>query len=437
MIFTKKFVLIEGMIAITLFLLSYSIDVVSLFVLLNIILIIAYVIDYVISSTIADLSIERVGRDKLSIYEEEKIEFSLENKIKTDLFIELKGEKLKPYFTCENSYMSGKLKGRERRIFQYVVVPQKRGAYKFSNLSIRITGKLGLCKKQYNIVMEREYKVYPNLKDMKRYRIMAMNNKNFKGGKRPLRILGQGREFDSLREYVCGDEYRKINWKATARENKPIMNQYDIEKNQNIYIMIDCGRPMSYTIGGYNKLELALNSGLLLVDIANSKGDKTGVLTFNKSVESFVQAGKGSSHRNKIMDTLYHIEATRDTSNYEEAFLFMKNKEKRRSLIVIYTDFNTLQEGEYMLKRLSILAKRNIVMVITMKDEKLHSFKDMKAKSNKDIFTKGTALEFLKEREGIIKKLNSRGIICMECEVDSINLDVINRYIQIKNRGML
>lgn len=437
MTITKRVIYVECAICLVLICLTAVVDVFGLFILFNAILGFLLGVDFFISEGKKCIKINRSGEEKLSIYEDEQIEFTIENMTKENLFIEISGEKKEPFIKCDNHVMKGIIKGREVKKFAYKIVPQKRGIYEFSHVAYRITGKLGLIKKRYGIEVPGSYKVYPNMKNLKRYKLKMLNSKMINQGNKKIRSLGEGREFESLREYVSGDQYRKINWKATAREGVPIVNQFDVEKNQNVYTMIDCGHPMSYSIKGYSKLEMALNSALLLMDIANSKGDKSGVLTFNQKVDNFIGAGKGSGHRQRLMDALYGIESSREVSNYEEAFLFFKSKEKRRSLICIYTDFDTFQEGEYMLNKISILSKRNIVLVILMKDSKIHEFKKNKVKSSRDMFIKGTALEFLNEREKTIKKLNSRGVMCIESSVENINTDVINKYISIKNKGII
>jgi uncharacterized protein (DUF58 family) len=194
--------------------------------------------------------------------------------------MELKDEVPEFHFKTENKIMSGVVSPREKKDFSYVVVPMKRGSYTFKNLHIRYKGRLRLCMRIYKVDLSKEYKVYPNLKNLRKYRMTICNNRLFKQGQKTLRLLGRGTAFESLREYVPGDDYRKINWKATARSSKPIVNQYEPEKNQHVYMFIDTGRPMSYTIRGYRKLDMVVNTSLVLSDIINQNGDKSALLLF-------------------------------------------------------------------------------------------------------------------------------------------------------------
>jgi uncharacterized protein (DUF58 family) len=280
----------------------------------------------------------------------------------------------------------------------------------------------------------REYKVYPNVKDLKKYRIMAIKNKHLSDGNKTFKRLGDGREFESLRDYVIGDDYRRINWKATARENKPIINQYEPEKNQHIYALVDTGRSMSYSIRGQRKLDMAINTALVLTDIANQNGDLSGVMTFNVEVENFLSPGKGIGHRNQIMETLYHIEATNESSNFEEAFIRFKTKEKRRSMIVLFTDFEIVYEAKEMLKSISILSKTHIVMIFLIKDDKYEKVINSKPKTEKERIRVAVAHEMIGNRKRLIKVLNSMGIMCHECESEKLSTKVINSYLELKNR---
>lgn len=404
------------------------------FILYNLICFIVLILDYFLSPSSKDFEIERIGDNKLSIYEREKIRFRVYNKSNRKIYIEIKDEIPDFHFEAHKKISEGYIMPHSNKELEYEVIPQKRGAFKFGDVHIRYESNLKLCMKQIKLSLRKEYKVFPNLKDLRKYRLAVYNSKYYQTGKKPFKLLGKGSEFESLRDYVFGDEYRKINWKATARENKPIVNQYEPEKNQHVYMMIDTGRPMSFSVRGYKKLDVAINTALLLSDIVNQNGDKSGLMLFNAEVENMIMPGKGHNHRNSLMEALYNIEHTKDTSNYEEAFYHLKSKERRRSLIFLFTDFETIEEAEDMLRVLSVLSRNNIVVVILIKDEKLEKLTSMAAEDEHNIFSKGVALEMLKERKMIIQKLNSKGIMCIECRVEELAMNAINKYLYIKNR---
>lgn len=406
----------------------------TVFILYNLACIALLIVDYFISADEAAVSIERCGDEKLLIHEREAIAFKVYNKSDRGLFLTLKDEIPDFHFQIENRLVAGTVPPREKKRFEYFVVPTKRGAFTFGSLHVKCEGRLRLCIKQFKVRLDREYKVYPNMKNLRKYRLTVCNNRLFKQGQRSLRMLGRGTAFESLREYVPGDEYRKINWKATARENKPIVNLYEPEKNQHVHLLIDTGRPMSHTVRGCRKLDMVINTALVLSDIVNQNGDQSALLLFNTEVNKMLMPGKGAGHRNKMMEALYHIDHTNQTSNYDEAFYYLKKKERHRSILFLFTDFDTVEEAEAMLRVLPVISKNNVVVIILIRNESLEGISAQKVKNREDLFNKGVAMELLDERRRIISLLNRKGVLCVECPVEKLEYTVVNKYIQVKNR---
>lgn len=407
---------------------------VPFFVLYNVLCFIVLSLDVYLTPSSDIFEVERIGDDKLSIYERETISIRVYNKSDNKLRVQLKDSIPDFYFENTGGIVKRDILPHGREVLEYQVTPRKRGAFTFGDIYIRYTSKLGFCLKAFKVSEKREYKVYPNLKSLRKYHMSVCNNRKYKIGFKNMKMMGTGTSFESLREYMTGDEYRKINWKATAREDRPIINHYEPEKDQHVYSLIDCGRPMSYSIRGFNKLDMAVDTALVLSDIVNQNGDKSGLLTFNTELQSFVSPGKGSGHRNRIMETLYHIEHTNYTSNYEEAFIYLKKNERHRSILFLFTDFDSIEEAEEMLKLLTLLSKNNIVVIILIKNESLEEIAKSKAKTEDEVFSKGVAIELLLDRRNIINRLNKLGVMCMECEIENVELNTINKYLQIKNR---
>lgn len=409
----------------------------TFFILYNLLCAVLLIADYLISKQEETISIERVGDNSLSIYEREAISLSVYNKSSREIYIEMKDEIPEFHFKAQDKLMKGIVPPHEKRIFEYFVTPTKRGTFEFKNIHVRYEGKLKLCMKMYTLNLSREYKVYPNLKNLRKYKLSITNNRMLKQGQKNVKMLGRGTSFESLREYVTGDEYRKINWKATAREGKPIINQYEPEKNQHVHMLIDTGRPMSYTVRGYRKLDLVVNTALILSDIVNQNGDQSGLLLFNTGVDSMIMPGKGAGHRNKMLEALYHIDHTNMTSNYEDAFYYFKAKERHRSIVFLFTDFETIEEAENMLRVLPVISKNNLLIIMLIRNESLEEIGSMEVKNKEDLFNKGVALELINERKKIISLLNRRGIMCIETEAEKLEFSAVNKYIQVKNRNYM
>jgi uncharacterized protein (DUF58 family) len=409
----------------------------TIFIIYNLICAALLIIDYFISIDEKDITIQRNGDDKLSIYENEAIGIQILNKSNYKLYVELKDEIPDFHFQTENNIMKGIVSPREKKNFQYLIFPTKRGAFTFENIHVKAVGRLKLCTKIFKVKLHQEYKVYPNMKNLRKYKLNMCNNRSYKQGQKTLKIIGKGTSFESLREYVAGDDYRKINWKATSRGNKPILNQYEPEKNQHVHILIDTGRAMSYTVRGFRKLDLVVNTALVLSDIVNQNGDKSALMVFNTKVENMIMPDKGAGHRGKIMDALFHIDNTNQTSNYDEAFYYLKKKERHRSIIFFFTDFNTVEEAENILKVLPAISKNNLVVIILIRNESIEAISSLEIRSKDDLFNKGVALEMLDERRKIINILNRRGVLCIECAPEKLEYTVVNKYIQVKNRTYL
>jgi uncharacterized protein (DUF58 family) len=408
-----------------------------IFILYNLICAALLLIDYYISPEESLIAVERSEEENLSIYEREAIGFEVYNKSDYRLYVELKDEMPEFHFKAEHKIMRGTIEPHGKKLFQYFVTPTKRGAFTFKSVHVKYQGRLKLCMKQFKVKLDKDYKVYPNMKNLRKYRLSITNNRTFKQGQRNLRMLGRGTSFESLREYVTGDEYRKINWKATARESKPIVNQYEPEKNQHVHILIDTGRPMSYTVRGYRKLDMVVNTALVLSDIVNQNGDQSALMLFNTEVSSIIAPGKGPDHRNQILETLYHIDHNNETSNYEEAFYYFKRKERHRSIVFLFTDFDTVEEAENLLKVLPVISRNNIVVIMLIKNESLEDISELSIKNQEDLFNKGVALELMEDRKKIINVLNRRGVLCIECEAEKLEYTAVNKYIQVKNRSYL
>ncbi|WPC44569.1 DUF58 domain-containing protein [Clostridium sp. JS66] len=409
----------------------------TIFILYNLVCAGLLVADYFMSAEVESIVIERCDEERLSIYEKESICFQVYNKNDYKIYIEIKDEIPDFHFYIENRIISGKIEPYEKKTFKYFIIPQKRGAFEFGNVHIKCEGKLKLCMKIFKINLCKEYKVYPNLKNLRKYKLNICNNRLLKQGQKNLRIIGKGTSFESLREYITGDEYRKINWKATARLNKPIVNTYEPEKNQHVHILIDTGKPMSYTVRGHRKLDMVINAAIVLSDVVNDGGDQSALLLFNTKVNKVVMPGKGVAHRNNILETLYHINSTNEISNYDDAFYYLKKKERHRSIIFIFTDFDTVEEAKNMIKMLPIISRNNIVIMMLIKNESVEKIGSQNVINEEDLFNKGVALELLNERSKIIKLLNRKGIFCIECTGESFEYAVVNKYIQVKNQMYL
>lgn len=402
--------------------------------LVNCLLIALLISDYIISHKHIKLLLKRTGDHKLSINEEEEITFEVVSQSQYVMELTLLDEIPDFHFECESPEVHIQLQSGERKAVGYKVIPRKRGAFQFGNIHLRIVGRLGLYSEYIVVPMKEEYKVYPNLQALKKYRLGAYRNILERQERKAVKKLSQGTAFESLREYVVGDEYRKINWAASARSNKLIVNQYEPEKNQRIYTFIDTGRPMSYTLRGECKLDKAINTSLILSDVVMRSGDLAGTMCFNEKLLNLVMPGKGSAHRDKLMEALYHLDSNHCTSNYEDAFLYFRGMERRSSIIFLFTDFDTFEEADIIAHAAGAIGMQHILVVVLIKPLDVEEMAKKKAVTEDEIYQKSVALELLRERRKAIARLNRKNVLCIETEPEKLEWTVINKYIELKSK---
>lgn len=404
------------------------------FIAYNSLILALYTIDYFLTPNSQIFALTRLEEEKLYFKTTNLMEFKVKNSWSRALKIALKDELPDFHFLVSEENMEGSINPGEERTFSYTVTPGKRGAYTFSAVHIRHDGILGLCRKYFSVNEPKEYKVYPNLKDLSKYRLIITKHRLLTSGQRRVPKRGMGFEFESLRDYVDGDDYKKINWAATARNNKFIVNQYEAEKNQPVYILLDTGRAMSYSIRGYKKLDYSINAALILSDIVGQKGDNSGLMVFNTDVSALNKPGKGDSHRNELMETLYHITDSNMSSDYAGAFIHLLKVQKRRSVIFIFTDFETGEEARELMEAMPILSRAHVPVVILCVNESLEKLARQESKDLRNTFNEAMAESLLAERKNLIRAFNMRGVICLETYAENFAIDTVNQYLSLKER---
>ena len=433
---TKNFVIITAIGALgvaAVFPLGLSLPV---FIFFNLLCFGLFVLDLMMTPRPSCLYISREVDNNLYFKAENVVRFLVKNTSAHALEIEAKEDGNRFFnVTCMDS-MKHTVAAKETQIFSYVTIPSKRGSFLFKNVYLRYKGVLGLCRKYVKVPSYAEYKVYPNIKDLSKYRLLLQKNRLLPSGENKIRRVGLGYEFESLRPYVEGDDYRKINWSATAREMKPVVNTYQVERSQPVNILIDIGRPMSYAVKGYKKLDYAINAAIILADIVNQQGDKAGLMVFDSKLQSYVAPGQGASHRNNLLETLYGVEDNRQIADYQGTFKTLCDRQKRRSLVFIFTDFEMLEEGQELITNIAWLKKKHLPIVVFMKNEGLNSIADTPVAPSKKLtyekVLKDTAKEFAKERKSVFMSLSAMGVPNIESPAEDFALAAVNNYIRLR-----
>ncbi|NLD49644.1 MAG: DUF58 domain-containing protein [Clostridiaceae bacterium] len=403
-----------------------------MFIIYNILLVVLFIIDLRITPGKEELEVSRICDNKLSMGTENDIIISIRNNSNYYLDIEALDE-IPQFMKTKRSIVKFRAVPHYDTEGRYVVIPEKRGEFTFGKIHVGYRGILRLCHKTGKYDLEERYKVYPNLKDLSRYGLAAIKRNQLIQGVKRVRNYGAGTEFESLKEYNEGDDYRKVNWLATARANKLIVNTYEPEKNQQVMIMLDSSRVMNSEIDFIKKLDYAINSSFLLADIAIKKGDNVGVMVFDSSVKRYIKPGKGVGQFQLIAENLYNVEENFVSADYAGALTYLNQYQNRRSLLCIFTELFNADEAIQLSLALKNIAKSHVPLVITIKDMRIYQISESRIKETKDIFLKTASMKLIEEREKIQKIFNESGIAVVDVPPDKLSVEVVNKYLAMKS----
>jgi len=392
----------------------------------NILLFLFYAIDYSITPSPHEFDIRRETEKKLSLNVWNDVCLVVRNPAKTSLMIMIR-DSIPESFETDNEIISFKAGAGESKTVLYKVKPKKRGEYAFSDLHLRYTGVLGLCVKSKTFNIAGKVKVYPNLEDMRNKNLIIASRKKLTAGLRKIRRLGTGTEFESIRDYTPADDYRHINWNATAREGRLFVNQYEPERNRHIYLMIDTSRVMAEEIDGISRLDYAVNSAFLVAETILYRGDNIGLIAFDSEIRRVVKTGKGMPHFQKLADSMYNIEVHETAADYDEAFSTLQKTQSRRSLVLLFTNPAGIEHAREIVTAWQNYAPGHKVVVLTIKNPALTNEAGKRIEKPDDAFIKSAAIKLIDDRRRTFSVLEMSGIPVMESSPDTFVVDAVNR----------
>jgi uncharacterized protein (DUF58 family) len=323
------------------------------------------------------------------------------------------------------------------RAWSYELFPAARGDYSFGDILVRFKSKYGLVWRQVRYENARTVRVYPNIREARQNELYAHRNRDLKQGHRRMKQKGQGREFESLRDFVIGDEIRHISWAATARRGKLITRQYTIERNQNVVVMLDAGRLMTARIGKLSKLDHAINATLSIAYVAGAGGDNVGLLVFSRKVIGFTPPKRGRDQINRIMESLYNVEPQIVEPSYSRAFSFLGANCHRRSLIIILTDLVDRDASAELLAHTTMLVPRHLPLIVTIADTDLRGLVRSAPESVADVYRQSVAEEILRQREEALSRIHQLGGLALDVPAGRLSFELVNKYLDVKERGLL
>lgn len=382
------------------------------------------------------LQAERHCKEKLSNGDENPILLKVENRYPFALHLRIIDE-APIEFQLRDLEFTIKLEAQEKQNIRYTLRPVKRGEQLFGAINIFAITVLGLAKRRYRLAARQIVAVYPSYLQMRKYELLASSDRLSEAGIKKIRRLGHNMEFEQIKEYVRGDDVRTINWKATARRNQLMVNQYQDERSQQIYNLIDKGRLMEFPFKGMTLLDYAINASLVLSSIAIMKQDKAGLLTFSKEVEQVLPAGKTSGQMAKIVEILYKQRSNFDDSNFEQLSVAIKQKIRHRSLLILYTNFASPASLERQLPYLKRLAFYHLLVVVFFENTEMQQLSQEEANNTEGIYLQTIAADFIFQQRQIVKELRRNGIYAVLTSPEHLIADTVNEYLALKARGLI
>lgn len=323
------------------------------------------------------------------------------------------------------------------KVITYSLRPVKRGEYSFGTVNVFVRSPIAFLSRRFQFSGDKLVPVYPSYVQMRKYELMAISNRLTEAGIKRIRRIGQNMEFELIKEYVRGDDYRTINWKATARKSHLMVNHYQDERSQQVYSLIDKGRVMQMPFKGMSLLDYAINACLVISNIAIKKSDKAGLITFQDKIGSAVAAGKMNSQMSRILEVLYNQKTAYRETDFSVIYNHVRRKITQRSLLLLFTNFESIYGLQRQLPYLRNLARQHLLVVIFFENTEVTSFLSNPARDLKEIYHKGIAEKFTYDKKLIVKELNSHGIQALLTSPEQLTVNTINKYLELKSRGMI
>lgn len=382
------------------------------------------------------LEAQRITPEKLSNGDLNPIKINLKNHYTFPVSVKIIDE-IPFQFQVRDFKIVKTIKAATQKEIGYDLRPTERGEYHFGSLNIYVSSPLRLISRRFIFDKDQMVPTYPSYIQLRKYDLIAFSNNLFQYGIKKIRRIGHTMEFEQIKEYVQGDDLRTLNWKATAKRNSLMVNQFQDEKSQSVYMAIDKGRVMQMPFDGLSLLDYAINSALVLSNVILKKQDKAGLFSFSKKVENRVFAERRGSQMQKILETLYNVKTDFFESDYSRLYVDIKKNINQRSLIILYTNFETMDGLNRQLPYLKGIAKSHLLVVVFFSNTELNSIINKKTTTIQEVYDKVIAEKFMFEKRLIVNELKKYGIHSVLTQPENLTLDAINKYLEIKSRGIL
>lgn len=407
-------------------------------VVFDISLIVAALVDYLISrKSLAGVTARREFDKRFAIGDPSEVRLVVLNESDRDLLLKLKDEYPPTLRLHEKREATMYLDAHETGQFSYFLTPPRRGKYDFGRIAVRFKSKLGLVWCQATLGDAQTVKVYPNMRRAREIELRALGARSFLAIQRRAVRRGEGREFESMRDYVRGDELRHISWTATARRNRLTTRQYQIERDQTVMITLDAGRLMTGRVGDETKFDTAIHASLALMSACARAGDNCGLAVFGRRVKKYLPPKRGPEHMDAVLEALHDMEPELIEPSYARAFQFIASNSKKRAFVVILTDLVDKESSKELINSLKLLRPRHLPLVVTIGDRDLNTTVSKPPDNIKDVFTQSAAEEIIHQREQALRIVESLGGLAIDVTTQTLGPRLLETYLRVKERGLL
>ena len=334
----------------------------------------------------------------------------------------------------------------------YRLTPMRRGIYQFVDIHLQCWGVLGLIVRRHRVPAATEIKVYPNLQAVRQYELLVKRGMLHQIGLKTSRQFGEGTEMERLREYSPDDDFRRIDWNATARQRKPIVREFETERSQDVVIMLDTGRLMASPIlleastqptekpttqKAMLKLDYAVNTTLMTAYVSTLKGDKVGLIAFADSVHQYLAPKPGKKQFLTMLETIYALPVHPVEPDFEEAFKYLASKQRKRALIILFTDILGNDSAEGIATYVTQLSRHHLVVCVTLTDSGIVELAEQGTKDSKSVYQKAIAERLLEEKHATLEILRRRGVITIDVPAHQLTMAVVNKYLELKAKSRI
>ncbi|MYA71630.1 DUF58 domain-containing protein [Candidatus Poribacteria bacterium] len=416
-----------------------------------VVLFVVSAIDYVTNPLFGKVEISREMNSKFSLGVENIVTLKVANRSQHQLRLRIKDD-FPDEFLYETVLHDCRVSPLHAMDVSYRLTPLRRGIYQFVDIHLQCWGVLGLIVRRRRIPASAEIKVYPNLQAVRQYELLVKRGMLHQIGLKTSRQFGEGTEMERLREYSPDDDFRRIDWNATARQRKPIVREFETERSQDVVIMLDTGRLMaspilletstlpaetSTTQKAMLKLDYAINTTLMTAYVSMLKGDKVGLIAFADRVHQYLAPKPGKKQFLTMLETIYALPVHPVEPDFAEAFKYLASKQRRRALIILFTDILNSDSAEGIAAYVSQLSKHHLVACVTLTDSGIVELAEQKTKDSKSVYQKAIADRLLQEKHATLEILRRQGVITIDVPAHQLTMAVVNKYLELKAKSRI